>query len=91
MKATSLNHVSVCARDLEESGIFDREMFGHHAYELPNGCAQPFIRDPAGNCVEIDSPDAPSLDRAVVTELKPFPCPQSEHNQSATLFLGRDK
>jgi catechol 2,3-dioxygenase-like lactoylglutathione lyase family enzyme len=152
VRATSLNHVSVCASDLEESirfycdtlglepvptpnfgfpaqwlrvgdlqlhlfqraedapryhhfaltvddftavyararelGIFDRETFGHHVYELPGGCAQMYIRDPAGNCVEIDCADVSTLDRSVVTDLKPLPNPQSEENRHATLFLG---
>lgn len=152
MRATSLNHVSVCARDLQESirfyqdvfgmepvptpnfgfpvqwmrvgdlqlhlfqrpeaapqyyhfaltvddftamygkardlDIFDRETFGHHVYELPGGCAQMYIRDPAGNCVEIDAADAASIDRSVVTDVRPLPNPQSDENRRATLFLG---
>jgi len=73
------------ARDL---GIFDRETFGHHVYELPGGCAQMYVRDPAGNCVEIDCPDAASVDRSVVTDLRPLPNPQSGENRRSTLFLG---
>ena len=152
MPATNLNHVSVCAKDMQESmrfyhevfglepiptpnfgfpvqwlrvgdlqvhlferpeaaptyyhfgltvddfeaiyaraaqmGIFDRETFGHHVYELPGGCVQLYIRDPTGNCIEVDYPNAASLDRSVVTEMKQLTPAQNDENRRSTLFLG---
>lgn len=152
MRATNLNHVSVCARDLDESiafyrdllglecvptpnfgfpvqwlrcgplqvhlfvrpeenvpryyhfgvtvddftglyrkardrDLFDRETFGHHIYELPGGCAQMYVRDPSGNCIELDTADAAGIDRSVVTDMIPLRAEQSEENLRSTLFL----
>ena len=134
MRATGFTHVSVSARDLEESIRFYRDFFGmeevpspefsgpvrwlrvgdlqlhlfldkapaparHHfafdvddfegAYkkarewgvqvgsgrystvrELPGGEVQMYIKDPAGNLVEINGRDAAALDPAVVGETR---------------------
>jgi catechol 2,3-dioxygenase-like lactoylglutathione lyase family enzyme len=44
--------------------------FGRGAVrELPDGSVQMYLRDPAGNLVEVVWPDASTLDRSVVTEL----------------------
>jgi lactoylglutathione lyase len=74
------------ARELD---IFDKKTFGHHVYELPGGCAQMYIRDPSGNCIEVDYPDASSIDWTVVTDMKPLSAPQSDENRRSTLFLER--
>ena len=153
MRATGLNHVSVSARDLDESVRFYTEVFGmekiptydfafpvqylrlgdlqlhlfqrdtpapefhhfginvddfegayvkarelalhdsspffSHIYELPDGSVQMYVRDPAGNLVEIDWPDVSTLDRSVVTDLKKLEddVPQSEEALRATLYL----
>jgi catechol 2,3-dioxygenase-like lactoylglutathione lyase family enzyme len=153
MKATGFNHVSVHARDLEESTRFYTEIFGmeeipapkfpfavkwlrlgdlqlhlfesddpapraHHfgmdvdafeavyqranelglredegffskIYELPDGAVQMYIRDPAGNLVEIDWPDITTLDRSVVTDIEQQPEPQTGDALRATLYLKR--
>jgi len=153
MPATSLNHVSVHARDLDQSAAFYELLFGmrriptprfafpvcwlglgsqqlhlfvrpgvaappvHHfglnvddfeavywrarnhrlldadtflsaTYELPDGSAQMYVRDPAENLVEIDWPDAGSLDpsiRAGLTSLSAA-IPQSASSLGATLY-----
>lgn len=38
-------------------------------YELPDGSVQMYIRDPAGNLVEVNYPDVEDIDRSVVTEI----------------------
>ena len=38
--------------------------------ELPGGEAQMYIRDPGGNLVEVNWPDASSLDRGVVSDIE---------------------
>jgi catechol 2,3-dioxygenase-like lactoylglutathione lyase family enzyme len=43
-----------------------REEDGVHVREHPAGWAQMYLEDPAGNLIEVDSPDAASLDRSVV-------------------------
>jgi catechol 2,3-dioxygenase-like lactoylglutathione lyase family enzyme len=40
-----------------ELGILDRTSFGYAIAELPGGEAQLYIRDPAGNLIELDHPD----------------------------------
>jgi YD repeat-containing protein len=153
MRATGLNHVSISARNLEESVRFYTEVFGmeriptytfafpvqylrlgdvqlhlferdtpapefhhiginvddfeaayrkakeleiqessaffSHIYELPDGSVQMYVRDPAGNLVEIDWPDVSTLDRSVITDLKKLAddVPQSSDALRATLYL----
>jgi len=132
VRATGFTHVSIGARDLEESARFYKEFFGmeevpspdfpgpvrwlrvgelqlhlfledgpaperHHfaldvddfeaAYrraeelgvrdggrystvrELPDGAVQMYLRDPAGNLVEVNWPDVSTLDRSVIPEI----------------------
>ena len=40
-----------------ELGVLDRSAFGYAVAELPGGEGQMYLRDPAGNLVEIDHPD----------------------------------
>ena len=40
-----------------ELGILDRRSFGYAIAELPGGEAQLYIRDPAGNLLELDHPE----------------------------------
>ena len=72
-------------------GVFDSTTFGHHIFELPGGCVQLYLRDPAGNLVEVDWPDVHTLDRSTVADLKRLADvqPQTAENLQATLFLGR--
>lgn len=53
-----------------ELGIQEEKAFFSHAYELPDGTVQMYIRDPAGNLVEIDWPDVNTLDRSRLPDLK---------------------
>ncbi len=133
MRATGFTHVSIGARDLEESARFYKDFFGmeevpapnfpgpvrwlrvgglqlhlfqdddpapfgHHfavdvddfeeafrkaaelgiradggyttVRELPDGAVQMYVRDPAGNLVEINWPDVTTLDREVIPEIQ---------------------
>lgn len=51
-----------------EAGIRVQEGYFSKLYELPEGAVQMFVLDPCGNLIEINAPDASSLDRSVVTE-----------------------
>jgi len=143
MRATSLNHVSVHADDIEESARFYEQFFGmrrlptpdfgypviwlevgelqihlfhrqtdaprYHHFALdvddytaafteaqrrgilegrprkfPDGGVQMYIRDPSGNRVELDWPDASTLDPAVFGELEQVPGPRE-----ASVYAGR--
>jgi catechol 2,3-dioxygenase-like lactoylglutathione lyase family enzyme len=151
VRVTGINHVSISARDLEESTRFYVEIFGmeriatpifatrvqwlrcgslqlhlfldeageapprHHigltvddfeaAYaavanytssewgndlvELPSGQVQLYFRDPAGNLIELNWPDASTLDRSRYPQLRRLVdvVPQSEESMAAVLYL----
>ena len=76
-------------RKAAERGAFDTKTAGQSIRELPNRSVQMYLRDPAGNLVEVDFPDSSRLDRTVVKELPLLAdeFPQSEENRKATLFL----
>jgi len=79
-------------RKAEELGAFDDATMGRLISELPDGAVQLYLRDPAGNLVEVDFPDASRLDRRVVKELPKLEdaFPQSDQNRQARLFLGAE-
>ena len=79
-------------RKAEELGAFDDVTMGRLISELPDGAVQLYLRDPAGNLVEVDFPDASRLDRRVVKELPKLEdaFPQSDQNRQARLFLGAE-
>jgi catechol 2,3-dioxygenase-like lactoylglutathione lyase family enzyme len=76
-------------RKAKALGVCDGTTFGHHLYELPGGGVQLYLRDPAGNLVEVDWPDVTTLDRLIVADLKRLADvrPQAAENLRATLFL----
>lgn len=94
----SHHHLGITVEDVEpvyriadRRDAFDREAFGNHLVELPGDLVQLYLRDPAGNLVEVNWPDADTLDRSVVTELRLLSDerPQSEEAQRATLYPTR--
>jgi len=59
-------------------GVLDRTTFGYAVAELPGGEAQLYLRDPAGNLVEIDHPDGAAAseridEMIVLAERRPQP------------------
>ena len=76
-------------RRAEARDAFDRDFSGHHFYELPGDCLQLYLRDPAGNLVEVDAPGASALPASLRSEMQRLAdvCPQSPDNLSARLYL----
>ena len=72
--------------EVRELGIEDRDTFGHWLYRLPDGAAQLYLRDPAGNLIEIDQPNADALDPDLAAEIRPLPRPQVGDAATATLW-----
>lgn len=74
-------------RELE---IRDETTFLGAIVELPAGEVQMYLRDPAGNLVEIDWPDVSTLDRSIITDIVRLAdeVPQGEENHGARLFIG---
>lgn len=77
-------------RRLKELEIRDQSTFLGGVVELPGGEAQMYFRDPAGNLVEVDCPDASRLDRSVITDLVALVdiVPQDDEGLAARLYTG---
>ncbi len=95
-EAPAFHHIGINVDDFEaaylrakELGILERESFFEDMYELPDGSVQMYIRDPAGNLVEIDWPDVTTLDRSLFPDLKRLgdTVPQTGDALRATLYL----
>src|ERR1700738_4134591 len=72
-------------------GALDSSAFRNPVNELPDGCVQMYLRDPAGNLIEIDWPDVGTLDRSRIPELKLLSefAQQTEEGLAASLYLDR--
>ncbi len=53
-----------------EMGVQEKEGYFSNVYELPDGEVQLYLRDPAGNMVEVNWPDVSTLNRSVVGEIQ---------------------
>lgn len=78
-------------RKVQELGARDDRTFASHVRELPDGAVQMYVRDPAGNLVEVNWPDASTLDRSIVTDLRKLEeeRPQEGEAAEATLYHSR--
>ncbi|HEX6022469.1 MAG TPA: VOC family protein [Solirubrobacter sp.] len=94
--AQSHHHFAITVEDLEPvynrakaMGALDGRSHGHHLIELPGDVAQTYVRDPAGNLMEIDTPGASRLPEALRREMVPLSemFPQNEENRRARLFV----
>jgi lactoylglutathione lyase len=73
----------------QKLGVLESTTFGRAALrELPDGSVQMYLRDPAGNLIEVDWPDATALDRSIVSELTRLAddVDQGPGSERATLF-----
>ena len=96
LQPTSHHHFAVTVDDLEpvyraaeRRDAFDRNAFGNHLVELPGDVVQLYVRDPAGNLVEIDQAGVDRLPedlRALLKGLWDFN-PQDEENMRGRLFV----
>jgi catechol 2,3-dioxygenase-like lactoylglutathione lyase family enzyme len=96
LQPTSHHHFAVTVEDLEPAyraaarrGAFDRTAFGNHLVELPGDVVQLYVRDPAGNLVEIDAPGVARLPEDVRPQLMGLwdLHAQTEGNMSGRLFV----
>ncbi len=67
--------------------VREKEGYFSYLYEIPDGAVQMYLRDPAGNMVEVNWPDASTLDRSVVTEEIHKIEPKTAESAKATLYL----
>ena len=96
--APTYHHIGIDVDDFEtayeraqELGIQEKKAFFSHAYELPDGSVQMYIRDPSGNLVELDWPDIRTLDRSRLPGLKRLEddVEQTEEGRRSTLYHTR--
>jgi len=83
-----VDDVMAVYRRMKELGALDHDTFGNCMYELPDGGLQIYVRDPAGNLVELDHPDASTVERADVPEYARLAdrLPQEGEARRATLW-----
>jgi catechol 2,3-dioxygenase-like lactoylglutathione lyase family enzyme len=96
LQPTSHHHLGITVDELEpvyraaeRRGAFDFDAFGNHLVEQPGDLVQLYLRDPAGNLVEIDQDGVDRLPadmRAQVKGLWEFN-PQTDENMSARLYV----
>jgi len=96
--APEFHHLGLDVDDFEavyviarERGLLDDATFAPTVRQLNDGSVQMYLRDPAGNLIEVDWPDVTSLDRSVVTDIRQLSDerPQSPRALSARLYLDR--
>lgn len=94
--APQFEHVAFEVDDFEaiykrtrELGAHDGATHGHHLLRLSDGGVQLYLRDPAGNLVEIVRRNADGLSDELRAEIvnRMDKYPQTEEQRSATLFL----
>ncbi|KAA0969566.1 VOC family protein [Aureimonas fodinaquatilis] len=70
-----------------KAGLLDTT-FGNPVNEMPDGSVQMYLRDPGGNLVEVDWPDARTLDQTKIPEWKKLSerHEQVGENLQATLY-----
>jgi lactoylglutathione lyase len=91
------HHVALDVDDFEavyvkakELGVLDSDTFGTEVRAHPSGWVQIYLRDPAGNLIEIDWPDVSTLDRSIFTDIRRLEdeIPQIGSASGATLYSG---
>ena len=93
IEPTSHHHCAITVDDLEpvyafaeSRGAFDHGAFGHHLFRLPGDIAQLYVRDPAGNLLEIDAAGADALPERLRAEMRIF---EEVHPQSPETLQAR--
>jgi lactoylglutathione lyase len=80
-------------RKAQELSLHDTTAFFSEIYELPDGSVQMYIRDPAGNLIEIDWPEVSALQGSItghITKLADT-VPQDGDALLSTLYLGSSR
>ena len=93
---TSHHHLGITVEDIDpvyraaaRRNALDHNAFGNHLVELPGDVVQLYVRDPAGNLVEIDCAGVERLPDALREQLKGLWDfhPQDDGNMRARLFV----
>ncbi len=87
--AVTVDSLEVVYRAAERRDAFDDRAFGNRLIELPGDIVQLYVRDPAGNLIEVDQDGVDRLSddlRARLRGLWEFN-PQTDEHMSARLFV----
>jgi catechol 2,3-dioxygenase-like lactoylglutathione lyase family enzyme len=93
--AGGIGHFGITVDDLarvyeraRELGALDPVVNGHYFWELPDGVAQLYVRDPSGNLVEVNARDARALPVSVRGDIRVLADiqPQDDENLRARLL-----
>src|SRR6476619_2904181 len=91
--APSRHHLGLTVDDLDAAyeavSNFMSAEWGSQLVELPSGQVQLYFRDPGGNLIELNWPDADTLDRSRYPELRRLAdwVPQTSESARAVLYL----
>ena len=94
--APEFHHLGFDVDDFEEAyrvacrhGLLDADAWSPDVRELNDGSVQMYLRDPAGNLVEVNWPDVTTLDRSVVPAIRRLDeeRPQSARARAARLYV----
>jgi catechol 2,3-dioxygenase-like lactoylglutathione lyase family enzyme len=91
--APSRHHLGITVDDLDAAFDAVSEWispeWGAELVELPSGQIQLYFRDPAGNLIELNWPDAATLDRSRYPGLRRLAdwVPQTPESEQAVLYL----
>jgi catechol 2,3-dioxygenase-like lactoylglutathione lyase family enzyme len=87
--AITVDDVEPVYRAAERRDAFDRRAFRHHLIELPGDVVQLYLRDPAGNLLEIDQAGVDRLPDDLRSQLKGLweLNPQSDEQMRGRLFV----
>ena len=96
--APAFHHIGINVDDFAEAyervqalGIAEKDSFFEDMYELPDGSVQIYLRDPAGNLIELDWPDVTTIDRTRVPDIRKLDDSVAQTGEAlrATLYLDR--
>jgi YD repeat-containing protein len=72
---------------VKELGVLSTDAFGASLRSHPAGWVQLYLRDPAGNLVEVNWPDASTLDPAILAEMTPLESMAHQEGDAAVATL----
>ncbi len=93
-EAPRAHHFGVDVEDFEsvyvrakEGGHFDTDGYYASVWAHPAGWVQMYLRDPAGNLIEVDWPDVTTLDPSIVTDIRDLGDEVEQTGEAATASL----
>jgi Glyoxalase/Bleomycin resistance protein/Dioxygenase superfamily len=93
-KPSSRHHFGMDVDDFEavyrkakELGVLDSSAWGASFRGHPTGWVQLYVRDPAGNLVEVNWPDASTLDPETLAEMTPLESMARQEGEAAIATL----